>query len=46
MMKQFRVEFNQYGNMFIYCRDVYFYGGYLERMVCLKQWNGQENRYE
>lgn len=38
MMMQFRIERNQYGNMYIYCRDVP-QGRFelLERCVCLRQ---------
>ena len=38
-MSQFRVYRNQYGNMYIYCRDVLRLGELRERCVCLRQWN-------
>lgn len=41
-MKQVRVEVNQHGNMYIYVRDVPFYGTLLECCIALRQWNGRE----
>ena len=45
MMNQFRVERNDHGNMRIYCRDVWMYGMFLERCVCLRQWNREKQQY-
>lgn len=45
-MKQFRVEINQHGNMYIYCRDVPYYGMMLERCVCLRQLNRATGQFE
>lgn len=45
-MSQFRVYRNQYGNMYIYCRDVLRLGEMLERCVCLRQWNRNTGVWE
>lgn len=45
-MNQFRVERNDYGNLFIYCFDCPHKGMLLERMVGLKQLNRNTGRYE
>lgn len=47
MMNQFRIERNQYGNMFIYCRNIYYRQCiYLERLIAIKQYNQQTNQWE
>lgn len=46
MMNQFRIERNDHGNLRIYCRDMWNCGMYLERCVCLRQFNQSTGRYE